>query len=778
MASASTQIRMLDLVLKLLPGDSKEPQTARILLYKLFYDQTDQGMIQFLLGLIKSFDTHKQTKSDLADLVEMIHVIVRLMENLQARGTLRVSKKSRRSRKKKAQNDKKENGNGECKVEGTTEDHTALSNSEQPTDLQKKSLENATSDDQENMNIAVPVEKPEISAPEMENIGSNLQMDNKKNDIDDLSCSSDDSSGDEQPAENHEVDFKVSTFISSLANHNIIQNLCWLLRFYKNNSISTNHYIIRMLQRITDDLDLSPMLYQLSLLTTFYDILEEQKSCPCKEYVNIVDFLTSLVRRMLRKMKNQPLLFVEVLFWKSRRECHYINAEYMLHELGHLKKESAGWGNVSPSEDIGSSEGKRWASRSIADALGEDEADAVITCEPRYQNGGDTAEHESVSVPRRKRRFVLTDELEMKLKDLYEKFKDDENCSRLIAESLDPDGEVSPAQVINKLKQLGLKVASRKRKRPVDSPFSTNPDQLGENGEKIEKESNLRNSIDLEGSLPRLFKHHRRCSYMIANALASDNSFTAAQVSRKLKQLGLRATRQKQSEIDMHLRDEELNDFSVVEQDSDDETLSKNKDNGRLFGDELPGQNFEGKSSSDSDDELLCTFLKPQSNASGRLFAEERNNEVEFSDDSDKEPLSSKINKTKKLLSKVKGEELRTLSTESKMADEDSGDEDLNDLEQRDGGSESTGQDAEGIEEDIVLDHVSKEGASEAEATDSISRKSKGVAPVNNEDDLPDQQMDDALADLEDATAASDAVVTSPTRRRKLRMVVDLEDDD
>ncbi|CAL5331927.1 unnamed protein product [Camellia sinensis] len=40
------RIRMLDLVLKASPQDSKEPQTARILLYKLFYDQTDQGMTQ------------------------------------------------------------------------------------------------------------------------------------------------------------------------------------------------------------------------------------------------------------------------------------------------------------------------------------------------------------------------------------------------------------------------------------------------------------------------------------------------------------------------------------------------------------------------------------------------------------------------------------------------------------------------------------------------------------------------------------------------------------
>ena len=49
-------------MLKLLPDDAKELYTARILLYKLFYDQTDQGMTQFLLNLIKTFDTHKQPK--------------------------------------------------------------------------------------------------------------------------------------------------------------------------------------------------------------------------------------------------------------------------------------------------------------------------------------------------------------------------------------------------------------------------------------------------------------------------------------------------------------------------------------------------------------------------------------------------------------------------------------------------------------------------------------------------------------------------------------------
>lgn len=119
-------------------------------------------------------------------------------------------------------------------------------------------------------------------------------------------------------------------------------------------------------------------ILQLSVLPTFYDILSEQKSSPCKEYATIVDFLTSLVRKMLRKIKNQPLLFVEILFWKTRKECHYIDAEYLVHELGCWKKESRE-GNFTDGDENGSLMGKHWTPRSIADALGEDEADVVIT---------------------------------------------------------------------------------------------------------------------------------------------------------------------------------------------------------------------------------------------------------------------------------------------------------------------------------------------------------------------------------------------------------------
>lgn len=61
---------------------------------------------------------------------------------------------------------------------------------------------------------------------------------------------------------------------------------------------------------------------------------------------------------------------------------------------------------------------------------------------------------------------------------------------------------------------------------------------------------------------------------MIANALDADNKFTASQVSRKLKELGLYIPRQKKSKTSKDLKDGDLNEISTDKvNDSDDETL-------------------------------------------------------------------------------------------------------------------------------------------------------------------------------------------------------------
>ncbi|KAH9677426.1 Timeless family protein [Citrus sinensis] len=707
---AFSKIRMLDLVLKSLPEDSKESQTARILLYKLFYDQTDQGLTQFLLNLIKMLDTHKQPKSDLADLVEMIYVLVRLTENLQARGALRVSRKSRKGRKKGTVKGNKETENELSGNHATIHNENCISNSGDLANScipQKEIVTDATSDGKEDTGIPFKVDDHEIAVQERGNLGgSQLQMDSRKSDHaeNDHYCSTGDSSGDEQPTATNEVDFKVSTFLSAFANSSIIKKLCWLLKFYKSNSNRTNHYIIRMLRRITDDLELSPMLYQLSLLTVFYDILAEQKSCPSKEYENIVDFLTRL-------------------------------------------KQSGAWGNVSEIGDTGSLQAKGWARRSIADALGEDEADVVISHEFGYPNRMTSMKEESEKVSKRKRRLVLDEEWDMKIKDLYEKFKDDRNCSRCIAESLDPDGKVSAAQVSNKLKQLGVKVAP-KRRGPYSGETSTaGPDQHEEDQCVMETKTSLHNSNNLDGSSLRhpQFKHHKRCSYMIANALDAGNKFTSAQVSRKLKQLDLRAGPLKKSKTDMHLRDEEPNDSAI---------------------DKLH----------DSDQETLLSFRK-RNKHSGRLFHEEsqvKNLKRRLSDGSDDETLSSVLKKSRKHLAEAEDDRLQTETVWNEESNDNTAVFITKHTMERDGCDQSSVIDVARTGEVISASHISLEGTSEAELIDS---KTLGVSHFNNEDDMEHQLMDDDFADS-GGDAAAGGLMRSSVSRRKLRMVIDPEDDD
>ncbi|KAL3521589.1 hypothetical protein ACH5RR_019738 [Cinchona calisaya] len=769
-------IRMLDLVLKLSAEDSMEPKTARILLYKLFYDQTEEGMTQFLFNMIKSFDTHKQAKSDLADLVETIHVIIRLMENLQTCGTLRVSK---RSRKRKM---KKDLGNESVGKDVTPQNEVTGSVHEQSEDVSILGKEKSVDHDSVgNRNEDLSQVSAHIeSGADVENLKSNMPEVEQTVEI---YQGADNSSGDEEPIVTDEVDFKVSAIVSALGNQTIIKNLCWLLKFYKSNSLGTNHYIISMLRRVCEDLELSPMLYQLSFLATFYDILQEQKSKPSKEHENIVLFLTNLVRRMLRKMKSRPLLFVEVLFWKTRRECHLINAECMLNELGSLKKETR-QGELSG--EIGLSRGQGWVCRSIADALGDDEADITTfheevheknehSCETNFNildrskkslgegrdsnvlssdneaneeenDSRDGHSFEKVSEVLRKRRkpVVLKDKLEGKFKDLYEKYNKDENCCNLIAKALDEDGErISPIQVSRTLKKLGLLLPRKRRMSVVGPPDKYRDGEIKHLNVEGSKPLHIKKRVrafseDQEQRIKDLFeqfKDHKRCSYMIANALDTEGSVSTAQVSRKLKQLGLFVSKKKRSDRNFHLRDDGSSKLSVGSvDDSDNETLlSLKKMRGKSETTYVPRRQLSRDTSGDtSDDELLRSFLPSKKQRNETEIAQRQNQESgrKLSEDaSDHDEL------------------LRHVTEKSAEV---------------------------GIFE-MSSDSLEHSGFVQTEGLGRVNQSE--ITIVNETDKTQSQEMHDELADSEDEVSIAESQ-KSIVSRRHLRLIMDLEDDE
>lgn len=98
---------------------------------------------------------------------------------------------------------------------------------------------------------------------------------------------------------------------------------------------------------------------QLSLFQIFYEILSNRKATKIEEHQRIFAFLTKLTRNFFKKLKSQPLLFLDVLFWKTRQECHLITTDYKIQSLRKTFGKSA----------------KNLKKTSIADALGNDEAE-------------------------------------------------------------------------------------------------------------------------------------------------------------------------------------------------------------------------------------------------------------------------------------------------------------------------------------------------------------------------------------------------------------------
>nr|CAD1824075.1 unnamed protein product [Ananas comosus var. bracteatus] len=769
-------IRLIDLVLKIFPEDSKEPQTARILLYKLFYDQTDQGLTHFLFNQFKSFDSHKQPKSDLADLLEIIHVVFRLMEKLQACGLLRVSKKTRRGRKKKAPNENvhKEAANVHKEAAkpreadaSTTEVNSQLDESGMPTcqpfvdsgELGQEQVE-------PNLPEAADIEGKLFSNPlDSEEVNTNF--------IDIADGTSDYSTDDQVPATS-EVDFNVSRLVLSFANNAVINNLGWLLRYYKSNSVGTNHHLISMLRRFCEDLEMTPMLYQLSLLTIIYDILADKKSTRCKEYANITSFLTKFVRKMLKLMTKQPLFFVEILFWKTRKECHCMNADALMCDIANFKKDIRNLGN----NGTGLSNNREQVQKSIADSLGDDEADLAVPYYPHHQTNTISPNFETTMAPRRKRAPALNQEQENTIRNLYEKYvtdtnfpghfryKDERKCAHLIAEALDSDGKVSSAQVSRKLKQLGLRTGIRKTPEDGGASSSARDDpnivrlnalerdashSMSDHGKGSILDSSIHRrkrtrafSKDQELQIKELFaryKNDENCSRMIAKALDADNTYTASQVSHKLKQLGLLVLGKKVSPIDVELTEDKRTIDSDAQ--SDEETLlgmlPKRQRKTMFLADAatIVPQDVEASKDHNSDVEMLRTDKKASEDY-----------------DSDRETLSTILGQRKKRISPV-------------------------DIMARTSKLESDTKIPSATFEDVMGQHESEsnlESRREVVSTDALE---DDIASEVDYTDDRGQETGNELMELEDSgDDTNSAAPQNVMHRRNLRLVIDEDEDE
>lgn len=75
------------------------------------------------------------------------------------------------------------------------------------------------------------------------------------------------------------------------------------------------------------------------------------------------------------------------------------------------------------------------------------------------------------------------------------RYKDKLNCDQLIAEALDPDGNISSAQVSRKCKKLGLQLPSRKSSNMAHLSNDNDQDKEG----RLGKDSSLQDLNHADG---------------------------------------------------------------------------------------------------------------------------------------------------------------------------------------------------------------------------------------------------------------------------------------
>ncbi|KAG8314055.1 hypothetical protein J6590_101372 [Homalodisca vitripennis] len=134
-----------------------------------------------------------------------------------------------------------------------------------------------------------------------------------------------------------EQTFKFMDFVGRFASPRVLAPVCLLLEHFEKNSHHTNHCAVKILHRVAWDCKMPALLFQASLFRTFQRIF--QSSVP--EHKELVKFAVFIMRKFTEMAKKNKKIFMEILFWKSKKEEEELENGY-----GNVKSKSHSAKNV------------------------------------------------------------------------------------------------------------------------------------------------------------------------------------------------------------------------------------------------------------------------------------------------------------------------------------------------------------------------------------------------------------------------------------------------
>jgi len=275
----------------------------------IFYDA---DLIYTLQSLLSTWDERKVGIPHLSHLVHSTHLILKCAERFAQGGedAVMLSKRVRRRKKlkKKEEEEKKSDEDGESKKDvGDESEKDEESKKEESTTKEDEEKDGESKKEEED----ISKKKEEEQAPPEEKI----------------------------VIERYEKYFDLVKFQQDFMTNKILRNYCILLSQYRTNSVQINHYVTCYLRRMCDieikekcGVTMETSLWQVSILTLFDRILSD----PCMKgsvYHNLRSLIRQVTRNFLKAAQDNPLVFVEALFWRTKNENKNLYTHYDIEQI-------------------------------------------------------------------------------------------------------------------------------------------------------------------------------------------------------------------------------------------------------------------------------------------------------------------------------------------------------------------------------------------------------------------------------------------------------------
>lgn len=270
-----------------------------------------------------------------------------------------------------------------------------------------------------------------------------------------------------------EKEFNFLDYLKRFANSTVVRAYVLLLRSYQQNSMHTNHCVVKMLHRLAHDLKMEALLFQLSLFCLFNRLLSDPAAGAYKELVTFAKYILS--KFFALAAVNQKA-FVELLFWKNTAVVREMTEGYGSLDGGSSGRRPPVW---SPEEEAQLQE----LYLAHKDVEGQDVVDTILAHLKTASRTRKQVIHHLVRLgladsvkefQRKGTQIVLwTEDQELELQRLFEEFQDSDDVLGNIMKNI--TAKRSRARIVDKLLALGLVAERRelyKKRRKKLAPSS------------------------------------------------------------------------------------------------------------------------------------------------------------------------------------------------------------------------------------------------------------------------------------------------------------------